>query len=108
VHEMRVQDRRTSAPEVAGDAEERDRVDIGGEGDRVERDAARPQLACEVPGARLGLVEHEKAHVPTSFLQLWQQREQVRLRARDAGNLLQMENVHVAAAMMPSAHVSTE
>src|SRR3954454_20530398 len=54
------------------------------------------------------LVQHQEAHVPAALLQLRQQREQVRLGAGDAGDLLQVEDVHAAAAAMtPSAHVST-
>ncbi len=108
VHEMRVQDPWAEASEVAGDADEGHRIHVGGERDRVERDPARLQLTREVPGPGLVLVQHQEAHVPTALLQLRQQRQQMRLRAGDAGDLLQVEDVHVAAARMPSAQVSTE
>ena len=70
------------------------------------------QLAREVPGARLVLVQHQEADVPAPLLQSRQQREQMRLGARDPGHLLQVEDgsnlTHCAAARIPSAHVSTE
>jgi hypothetical protein len=71
--EVCVQDRRPHAPEVARDAEERDRIDVCGKRDRVERDSARAHLPREVPRARLVLVEHEKTDVPAALLQLRQQ-----------------------------------
>ena len=107
VHEVRVQDPGSRACEITRNAEEGDRVDVGGERDRVERDAAGAQLAREVPRARLVLVQHQEAHVPAALLQLREEGEQMRLRARDACDLLQMDDLH-AAARMPSAHVSTE
>src|SRR5207247_7320384 len=50
-----------------------------------------------------------EAHVPPALLQFRQQGEEVRLRARDARDLLQVQDGHVAAAArIPSAHVSTD
>ena len=110
MHEVRVQDPRARARQVAGDAKERDRIDVGRERDSVERDATRAQLAREVPRAGLVLVQHQEANVPAASLQLRQQREQVCLRARDPGHLLQVQDGHDddAAARIPSAQVSTE
>ena len=93
--------------------EERDRVDVGAERDRVERHAARAQRRCEVPGARLVLVQHQHAHVPAALAQARQQREQVRLRAGDARDLLQMEDGSAlhrrpTVASTASAQCSTE
>ena len=92
VHEVRVQDRGARAHEVRGHPHERDRVEVGAERDRVERHAARAERAGEVPGAGLVLVQHQHPHVPAALAQARQQREQVRLRAGDAGDLLQMED----------------
>jgi hypothetical protein len=112
VHEMGVQDARTASCEVPGEPQERDRIHVRGKRDRIERNAARRQLAGEIPRTRLVLVQHQETHVPPALLQPWQQREQVSLRARDARDLLQMQDgsvaVHEAAARIPSAHVSTE
>ena len=112
VHEMRVEDLRPPACEIPGEPQERERVDVGREGNRVERDAAARQLAREVPGTRLVLVQHQEPDVPAPLLQSRQQREQMRLRARDPGHLLQVQDgsvlTHRAAARIPSAHVSTE
>ena len=62
------------------------------ERDRVERHAARLERAREVPGARLVLVQHQHPDVPAALAQPRQQREQVRLGAGDAGDLLEVEN----------------
>jgi hypothetical protein len=73
VHEVRVQDARPAAREQAGDLRVRDRVDVGAEADVVERDAARLELPCELPRARLVLVEHEELDVPPAFAQVRQE-----------------------------------
>ena len=113
VDEVRVQDRRpvrargsaTSCTNATGSTSARSR-------DRVERHAARLERAGEVPGARLVLVQHQHADVPAALAQPRQQREQVRLGAGDAGDLLQMEDVspliarHLAGRA--SAQCSTE
>ena len=115
VHEVRVQDSRANAGEVGGHLAEGDRVDIRPQADVVERNAARSQLVGELPGARLVLVEHEEADIPPAFPEIGKQLEQVRLRARDAGDLLHVEDDAVghgvdilAASRMPRAHDSTE
>ena len=69
VHEMRMKDPRTPAREIPGEPQERERVDVGRQRNRIEGDAATRQLARKVPGARLVLVQHQKADVPAPFLQ---------------------------------------
>src|SRR5439155_18613272 len=71
---------------------EADRIDVPAQRDRVERHAARLELAGELPGAGLVLVQHHHADVPAPLPQVGQQREEVRLGAGDAGDLLQMED----------------
>ena len=92
VHEVRVQERRPVADEVARQAQEGDRVDVGPERNRVERHAAPLELARELPGAGLVLVEHEHPDVPAAVAQAREEREQVRLRAGDPGHLLHVED----------------
>ena len=105
VHEMRVEDRRAHAHEVRDEPDERDRVDVGAQRNRVERNAARRQRARELPRARLVLVQHQHPDVPAALAELRQQREQVRFGARDAGDFLQMEDD--AALHRPSTVAST-
>ena len=102
VDEVRVEDRRPRAGEVAGDLRERHRVDVGGEADRVDRHPARLELPGEVPGARLVLVQHQQPDVPAAVAQVGQQREQVRLRAGDPGHLLHVEDERRLHAAEPS------
>src|SRR5581483_3901634 len=64
--------------------------------DHVERDAARLERAGEVGGARLVLVQHQHPDVPAPLPQPRKQREQVRLRAGDAGDLLQVQDADAA------------
>ena len=71
------------------------------------------ERAREVPRAGLVLVQHQHADVPAALAQPRQQREQVRLRAGDAGDLLQVEDgaaLHRSptVASTPSAQCSTE
>ena len=109
---MRVQDPRPLARKVRAEPQEGNRIDVRRQRDRIQWDAAVRQLAREVPRTGLVLVQHQEPHVPTALLEARQEREQMRLRARDAGHLLQMQYesvaVHRAAARIPSAHVSTE
>ncbi len=99
--------------QACDDLAERDRIDVRSQADVVERDAARAQFLRELPGARLVLVEHEEAHVPAARTQVGEELEEVRLGARDAGDLLRVEDDAVgqgrpAASAMPRAHVCTE
>ena len=113
VHEVRVEDAGTRARKVGGDLAECDRVDVRSQPDVIERDALRAKRLGEFPRARLVLVKHEEAHVPATLVQVGQQLEQVRLRPRDAGDLLRVENEPVgheipAASRIPRAHDCTE
>ena len=112
VHEMCVEDRRPSAREVSGETQERERIDIRGQGNGVERNPPTGQLSRKVPGTRLVLMQHQEADVPAPLLQSREQRQQVRFRARDPGHLLQVQHgaalAHRAAARTPSAQVPTE
>ena len=107
-----MQDGRSRTREVRGDANERNRIDVGRKRNRIERNAARGELAGEVPRARFVLVQHQEANVPSALLQAREQREEVRLRAGDAGDLLQVQDgvgvPHRTASRTPSAQVSTE
>ena len=105
--------------EMRDDLAERDRVDVCAEPDRVERHAARLELARELPRAGLVLVEHQEADVPAAGAKIGQQLEQVRLGARDSRDLLRVEDEAVghetpgaraspAASRAPRAHDSTE
>ena len=113
VDQMRVQDARAHASEVRSHLAEGDRVDVGAEADVVERDAARAERVGELPRSRLVLVQHEEADVPAALAEIRQELKQVRLRARDARDLLRMEYDAVSHAMpaasrMPRAHDCTE
>src|SRR6266550_9256446 len=55
VHQMRVENRRSPARQIPGKAQERERVDISGQRNRVERYAATLQLARKLPRPRLVL-----------------------------------------------------
>ena len=113
VDEVRVQDPRsrfrqgaTTSPNAIGSTSALRRMSSSG------TPRAR-ELLGELPGARLVLVEHEEAHVPAARTQVGEELEEVRLRARDAGDLLRVEDDAVdqgrpAASMMPRAHVCTE
>ena len=90
--EVRVQDRGPRAREVAGEAAERDRVDVAPDRERVERHAALPKRAGEVPRTRLMLVEHQEADVPAALAQRRQERQQRGLRAGDARHLGHVED----------------
>ncbi len=113
VHEVRVEDAGTRAPETRGDLPERDRVDVCSQPDVVERHAPRAQGLGELPRAWLVLVKHQEAHVPAALTQVGEQLEQVRLRAGDPGDLLHVEDEPVsheipAASRIPRAHDCTE
>ncbi len=115
VDEVRVQDSRANAAEIRRNLAEGDGIDVGPQPHAVEWDASRPQRVGELPGAGLVLVEHEEAHVPAALAQVGEELQEVRLRARDPGDLLRMEDdavSHVAlipaASRMPRAHDCTE
>src|SRR6266550_5171872 len=59
MHEMRMQDHRSHTREVRGEPHERNRIEIGTKGNRVERDAAGAQCSGEIPCTWLVLVQHE-------------------------------------------------
>ena len=98
VDEMGVQDRRALAADVVDEPHEGGGVEVPRDRDRVQRHAARLELAREVPRAGLVLVEHEHAHVPPALGKPRQQREQVRLRAGDAGDLLEVQDLRAVRA----------
>ena len=71
------------------------------------------QLVGEFPRSGLVFVEHEEPDVPPTFPEVGEQLQQMRLRARDAGDLLRVEDDAVlheipAASRMPRAHDCTE
>ena len=78
--------------EVAAEAHEGERVDVLAERDRVQRHTLLGQCPGELPRARLVLVQHQEADVPAALDERRQQREQVCLRAGDAGDLGQVED----------------
>ena len=90
--EVRVQDLRPLAPEVGDDLAERERVDVGTQPDLVERHASRLELAGELPGTRLVLVQHQEPDVPAALAEIGQELEEVRLRPGDAGDLLGVQD----------------
>ena len=113
VDEMRVEDLGPDAREVGGQAEERNRIDVGTERNRIERDASRSERGREIPRAGLVLVEHQHPHVPAAVAEPRQQRQEMRLGPGDAGDLLQVENdvtLHrrPTVATTASAQCSTE
>jgi len=67
VDEVRVEEVGPVPREVAGQLQERDRVDVTAQGDRVQRHAAGLELAGEVPRAGLVLVQHQHPHVPAAL-----------------------------------------
>ncbi len=105
VHEVRVEDRRPLVGEVGEHANEGDRVDVGSHLDPVDRHPACLECARELPRPRLLLVQHQEAHVPAARLQRGQQLKQVRLGARDAGDLLDMEDDHGTKGYVPPADI---
>ena len=48
----------------------------------------------EAPGIRVGHVEPEKARVHSALAERRQEREQVALRAADAGELVEVQDLH--------------
>jgi hypothetical protein len=110
VHEVRVQDQRPRAREVRSHSSEGKRVDVGAQADHVYRHAAAAQCVREIVRSGLVLVQLEQAHVPAALPQARQQREQVRLRAGDAGDLRQVQDGaarHRASSSSFCAHGST-
>ena len=99
VDEVRVEDRRPLLGEVREDVQERARVDVGLHLDPVDGHAARLERAGELPGARLVLVQHQEPDRPAALHERRQQLEQVRLRAGDAGDLLDVEDDHAVSLM---------
>ena len=97
VHEVRVQDPRPAAREERGHVRVRDRVDVRAQAHFLERHAAALELARELPCARLVLVEHQELDVPPALAEIGEELEQVRLRAGDARDLLDVEDEPVAA-----------
>src|SRR5581483_6525216 len=67
------------------------------------------ELARELPGARLVLVQHQEADVPAAALEVGQELEQVRLGAGDPRHLLDVEDDHArTTSATRSAQCSTE
>ncbi len=110
VDEVRVQDQRPRAREVRGDARERERVDVGAQTDHVDGNASRAKLVGELERTGLVLVQLQEADVPVALSEPRQEREQVRLRTRDARDLREVEDrrSHRVSSRMPFAHDSTE
>ena len=94
VDEVRVEDRRPVVGEVREHVQERARVDVGLHLDPVDGHAAGLERAGELPRPRLVLVQHQEADRPAALHERRQQLEQVRLRARDAGDLLGVQDDH--------------
>ncbi len=94
VDEVGVEDRRPVIHEVGEDLHERARVDVGLHLDPVDGHAAGLERAGELPGAGLLLVQHQETDVPAALHERRQELEQVRLGARDAGDLLDVEDGH--------------
>ena len=109
-----MEDPRPAPREVAGDLRVGDGVDVGPQTEVVERDTAALELAGEVPGAGLVLVQHEELDVPATRAEVGKELEEVRLRAGDARHLLHVQDEAVPAHVSPAttrtprAHDSTE
>ena len=98
VDEVRMEDRRAVVHEVREDAHEGGRVDVGLHLDPVDRDPAGLERPGELPGAGLLLVQHQEVDVPPALNERRQELQQVGLGARDACDLLNVEDVHRCAA----------
>ena len=84
------------AGEVPGKPYEGQGIDVRAQPNGVQRNAARSQLAREVPRPRLVLVQHQKPDAPAPLAQLGKQGEQMGLGARDPGHLLHVQDADVA------------
>ena len=61
------------------------------------RDAEPVELHVEAGRVAAGDVEAEEAGIDTALAQSRQQRQQVALRAADAGDLVQVEDLHASS-----------
>ena len=85
------------------------RIEIEAHAPRLDGNAARRHPRDELTRAGLTLVQHDHPGIPPALSQQRQQREEVRLRARDAGHLLHVQHLrHRAASTTRSAQRSTE
>ena len=85
-------------------------VDVCAQTDHVDGNASRAKLVGELERTGLVLVQLQEADVPVALSEPRQQREQVRLRPRDARDLREVEDrrSHRVSSRMPFAHDSTE
>ena len=92
VDEMRVQDPRPSAREVAGEPQERDGSTSARSGIASSGTPRRLELAGEVPGARLVLVQHQHPDVPAALRSRGSSESRCASEPEMPGDLLQVED----------------
>ena len=94
VHEMGVDEVRLLGAHSADDVARHPRADVEAAADGAVGDAEPVERLVEARCIGVGHVEPEKAGIDAALAQGRQQREQVPLRAADAGQLVEVEDLH--------------
>ena len=87
-----------SRADGADDVARHARAHVEAAADVPVRDAEPVELLVEARRVGAGHVEAEEARVDAALAQRGQQRQQVPLRAADAGELVEVEDLHARAA----------
>ena len=94
VDEVRMEEIRLLGPNRPGHVARQPWADVGTAAHRAVRDAEPVERVVEAGRVAAGHVEPEEAGVDATLAQRREQREQVSLRAADAGQLVQVEDSH--------------